>query len=50
MLQRSRVGTTTDSGKRSRPAILTNYPGTMPTFGSTRARDEMVTAARRSEP
>jgi hypothetical protein len=30
--------------------MLTNYPGTMPTFGSTRARDEMVTAARWFEP
>jgi len=47
MPERSRVGTTTDRGERSGPAILTNYPGTMPTFGSTRARDEMVTAARR---
>jgi dTDP-glucose 4,6-dehydratase len=37
MLLRSRVGTTTDRGERSGPAILTNYPGTMPTFGSTRA-------------
>jgi UDP-glucose 4-epimerase len=36
MPERSRVGTTTERGERSGPAILTNYPGTMPTFGSTR--------------